>query len=365
MRFVTIFPEAENIHLIKDVGMIPYIMNKEYGFKSKIVCYKNGSYPYKENEFKNIELEFIKKISGNKLIDQIIYLLKNSRKIDILNLIHVTQINLILINIYKAINRKGKVYLKMDANINIKNTVNPSLNTIKGIIKRKTIQKCELISVETEELHKYLVQNWKINVEYIPNGFYNFQSINEFKSDNKENIILTVGRIGTYEKANEILLEGFKLASSKINNWSLRIVGPIEEHFKEYITNFFSENPRLKDKITFLGPIYDLEKLEMEYKRAKIFCLTSRSEGFPLVFLEAIKNGCYVITSNVLSAYDITNYGKLGSIFTIDNSLELSHKFIEVCNDNIIDNLHGDIINYAYNNFEWSSICKKIHKKLI
>ena len=309
MRFVTIFPEAENIHLIKDVGMIPYIMNKKYDFKSKIVCYKNGSYPYKKNEFKDIDLEFIKKITGNKLIDQIIYLIKNSKKIDILNLIHLTQINLILINIYKLINKKGKVYLKMDANINIKNTVNPSLNTIKGIIKRKSIEKCELISVETKELHKYLLENWKINVEYVPNGFYDFESIDDNKREIKENIILTVGRIGAYEKANEVLLEAFKLANSKLEDWKLRVVGPIEEEFKEYINNFLCENPTLKDKITFLGPIYDLEKLELEYKRAKVFCLTSRSEGFPLVFLEAIKNGCYIITSNILAAYDITNYG--------------------------------------------------------
>ena len=38
-RFLTLFPELENVHLMKDVGMIPYIMHKEFGYDSYIASY--------------------------------------------------------------------------------------------------------------------------------------------------------------------------------------------------------------------------------------------------------------------------------------------------------------------------------------
>ena len=44
IRFTTMFPRIENIHLVKDVGMIPYAMKKYYNFDSSIVIYKNKEY---------------------------------------------------------------------------------------------------------------------------------------------------------------------------------------------------------------------------------------------------------------------------------------------------------------------------------
>ena len=41
MNFVTLFLPTENFHLTKDVGMIPYIMYKYYGYNSTIVSYDN------------------------------------------------------------------------------------------------------------------------------------------------------------------------------------------------------------------------------------------------------------------------------------------------------------------------------------
>ena len=45
-RFVFIVPRFFNMHLKKDVGMIPYFMSKNYGYESWIVGYKNeDEYP--------------------------------------------------------------------------------------------------------------------------------------------------------------------------------------------------------------------------------------------------------------------------------------------------------------------------------
>ena len=46
IRFTTMFPLIENIHLVKDVGMIPYSMKKYFNYDSSIVTYKNLEYKY-------------------------------------------------------------------------------------------------------------------------------------------------------------------------------------------------------------------------------------------------------------------------------------------------------------------------------
>ena len=369
MNFVTIFPETENVHLVKDVGMIPYIMYKYFGYNSKIVCYKNNqNYEYLENEVKGLKIEFLEKKTGYAIKDGIMYLLKNSRKIDVLHLFHLSKRSLYWILVYKLLNPKGKVYLKLDANKNIK-AFDYHKKSLKGYIKRKVLSSClsscNLISVETKHLYNYLRENWNLDVEYIPNGFYDNGKRQEVNYCEKENIILTVGRIGTYEKATEILLKGFKQASEKIPDWTLKIIGPIEKSFYEYIDNFFKENPQLKNKISFTGSISDREKLDAEYRKAKIFCLTSRWESFGLVLTEAIKNGCFLITSSVESALDLTKNGELGKIFDVDDYEQLGAILEQICNNqDLIEWSIKDIQDFAYENFYWPNICKKINDKL-
>lgn len=362
MNFVTIFPETENFHLTKDVGMIGYILYRYYGYNSKIVCYKNSeNYDYLDNEVKGLKIDFIKKITGSPTKDVLIYLIKNAKKIDILHMFHITSNrNFYWILIYKLLNPKGRVYLKLDADYRIKK-FDFNKKGLKGFIKRWLIKKCKLVSIETKVLYEYVNNNWGINIEYIPNGFYDNGIRNKVSYNEKENIICTVGRIGTNQKATEVLLEGFKMAASKIGGWKLKIIGPIEAEFKNYINKFYENNLDLKEKVIFTGPIYDKKKLENEYRKAKIFCLTSRYESFGLVFLEAMKNGCYVITSNVESSFDVTHNGKYGDVFSIDDVSELSLCFSKMCTyENKIKENCDKVQNYAYEKFYWPTICKQI-----
>lgn len=362
MNFVTIFPETENIHLIKDVGMIPYIMYKEYGIDSKIVCYKNGDYPYLNSDVKGLKIDFIKKFTGKSILDVGIYLLKKSKKIDVLHIFHLGIKESVWICVYKFLNKKGKIYLKFDADYHIKETTNPRGKSLKAFLKKLTLNKCDLISVENRVVYSFLKEFWKIDVKYIPNGFYDYKRKTVVCSGIKEKTILTVGRIGTYQKATEILLEGFKMAykNDTMTDWNLKIVGPIEKSFKGYVDKFINENPNLKRKIEFTGAIYDRDELKKEYEKAKIFCLTSRYESFGLVFLEAMKAGCYIISSDVESALDITNNRTYGSIFKIDDIEELSQCIVKSCNNESLNSNCYKIQEYVYKEFYWTTICKKI-----
>lgn len=360
MRFVTLFPETQNVHLIKDVGMIPYVMYKEFNFESVIVCYQNDNYEYLETEVKGLKIDFLKKYSRKSVINGVIYLIKNSKKIDVLQLYHYVKRTKVWIILYKILNPKGKVYLKLDATIEIKKIKFDKLSLINHI-NTTVLKKCDLVSAETKEFVTFLNENWPVTVQYIPNGFYK-ESLDLFINySTKDNIICTVGRIGAPEKANHLLVEAFLVVHKLLPKWELKLIGPIDNEFREYIAKYFSGNTELMKKVIFTGAINDRKKLKEEYKKAKIFCLTSLSEGFPLVFLEAIESGCYIISSDLPAAHDITNEGKYGDIFEINNKERLSKLILEACNnEERLSSICTEVQEYANNNYNWVKICSQI-----
>ena len=93
---------------------------------------------------------------------------------------------------------------------------------------------------------------------------------------------MRIFRAGEGAEQKRKAFEAFKKSYPKLSNWKLKLIGPIEEEFKEYINNFYNENPNLKNIVEFTGPIYDRKQLADEYNKAKIFCLTSRYESFGL-----------------------------------------------------------------------------------
>ncbi|WP_443661889.1 glycosyltransferase family 4 protein [Clostridium sp.] len=274
---------------------------------------------------------------------------------DVLLLIGYYDFNLLMIEKYKSINPKGKVYLKLDLNIHwLRRIVLGQKNT-------DLLNQCTLISVECKNLKKTLYENWPVKIKYIPNGYYNTGITKNIEFKEKENTIITVGRLGTYEKATEVLLEAFKLAAPNLTNWKLKLIGSIEPYFQSYIDNFIENNPQLKDQIIFTGRINDRKLIEEEYKKAKIFCLTSRCEGFPNVFGEAANKGCYIISSDIDPAWDITDDKKYGSVFPINDHVALANELITVClNEARLETVCRDIQIYTKENFEWIKLCEKI-----
>lgn len=341
----TIFqPGFDSAVFNKDVGIIPVIFQKHLGYRCNFLCYEiNGDYDQLGRD--NIKITFIEND------ETIAAALKDT---DVLMLYGIYDYNLEMITKYKSINPKGKIYLKLDMNIHWLKSIEMNLQLT------EVLSKCDLISVECKTLKQYIKEHWPINVEYIPNGYYNFND-DTVDYDEKENTIVTVGRLGSYQKATEVLLQGFKEAFPKIKHWKLKLIGDIEDSFKPYIEEFFKDNPELKDNVIFQGKIIDRKLLEEEYKKAKIFCLSSRFEGFPNVFPEASIKGCYIISSNIDPAYDITDDKKYGEIFGVDNPLELSDRLTKVClNEEYLKEASLGIQKYTKENFNWIKLCKKI-----
>ena len=372
--FVTVFTETENFHLVKDVGQLPYFMYKTEGYDATLISYKNNvEYPFIDQEVNGLKLNFIPN-KGRFLyfeLGVLYYLLNKSKSIAVLNLFHFKKDNILYLLIYKLVNPQGKAYIKLDMDILFFKNYNAFLfsnyalkNFILKALTSWIFKLTDLFSVETDQAKDYLLNVYpelQNKLICIPNGVDNLYLDKEIPIkafQEKENIILTVGRIGTEQKNTELLLDALKITDLK--DWKVYILGPIEESFKKYIADFYRESPQLENKIIFTGNITDRKELFDWYNRSKIFCLSSRYEGFPIAFPEALYFGNYLISSPVSSAEHITSKGKYGTVAKAD-AQEFSNALQNSIEPGFLSSQrYEEIRRFSKDNFTWPGIVKKL-----
>jgi glycosyltransferase involved in cell wall biosynthesis len=128
----------------------------------------------------------------------------------------------------------------------------------------------------------------------------------------KENIIITAGRIGTAQKNNMPLIRALAYFANDFPDWKLVLAGSYEETDRKNLMNDafrgLRYSPEIFKRIIFTGNLNKTE-LYRNYAKAKIFALTSAMEGgTPNVFSEALANGCFMIMPDRLdAAFEMTN----------------------------------------------------------
>ena len=133
---------------------------------------------------------------------------------------------------------------------------------------------------------------------------------NSNRALNKESIILAVGRLHK-DKQFDLLIEAY--ASSNVM-WPLYIIGEGEE--RSFLESKI-RNLGLNNRVFLLGNNTEIDRL---YARASIFILSSRTEGFPNVLLEAMSFGCACISTNCdYGPSEIINSGIDGIL--VDNGI--------------------------------------------
>ena len=369
MNYTLVYLKTANVNLVKDMGMIPYKLHKLFNYNSVVACYKNGEYPYLEDEVKGLKLDFVEKKTGNLALDGALYIFKNAKEIDILQIFHVTLYSLIYAYVYKFLNPKGKIYHKLDCSHLLVERIE-GLSSIEKHFVNKFFDKSDLISVEQEALYpklKELLPKQAHKIVRIPNGvdfdffrrkglFYNYSA--------KENIILNVARVGAEEKNTPLVLEAFaKIWDKGEDKWILKLVGPIEESFKGYIEDYFSRYPHLKDKVIFTGEIKDREKLYEEYRKAKIFTLTSQFESVAFAFIEAAAFGNVIVSTDVGIVREIVTEEN-GNIVPVGNLEELSKALLKQMNSLDLEHKSKKTYDICLKKYDWNKIVKDLFKYL-
>lgn len=134
--------------------------------------------------------------------------------------------------------------------------------------------------------------------------------------------IINVSRFSK-EKDHPTTLKAFKLASNKIKNLKLILIG----HGAE-----LSKIKSLAKELNIFSRIIIINKTQNPYKymrKSKLLILTSVYEGFPNVLNEALTLGTPVISSNAnAGASEILLNGKGGDLIKIKDYKNLSKKII-------------------------------------
>lgn len=368
MKYCVLFPRAQNIHLIKDVGMIAYKFNKLFGYNAFIACYNNDNYDYVNSYVKGLKLEFIEKKYKSGMLNEIRFLKNNSKNIDILQIFHITLSSFVYIFFYKFFNKNGKIFLKLDCTKELIEKLKSANFFMKAIVIG-FLKKTTIIGVEQELLYSKLTEvipQLKNKFKVIPNGV-DFDLIDKFESNSKfkkENIVINVSRIGSPEKNIHILMEAFlKFSKAATEHWKLVLVGPIEEEFNNFIKSFFRMHPEVEDTVVFKGPIYDRGQLFNEYKRSKIYCCSSAYESFGISMLEAAAFGNVIVSSKTGIAEELTE-GGCGVLVEKITAEELAEGLLKYENSEALDSISFKILERCRRKFAWNDIVSKLKESL-
>lgn len=128
---------------------------------------------------------------------------------------------------------------------------------------------------------------------------------------NSKNKFLCLGRINEVKNHFELLKAVDHLKNVLPNDFKLDIVGYIED--KELSNNLteFIEKQNLKKLISIKQPVKDVNQL---FKKYEALILTSKSEGFPNVIMEAMATKTFVIATDVGGVNELIEDGKTGII---------------------------------------------------
>lgn len=377
--FVTLFPEAERVHLNKDVGQIPLVMSRNFGFSSFLVTEKHvqlDEIEYDAQFLRIITVPRLPKVFGINL-SSVLYVARNARRIDVLNLYHVTLNTKILCLIQRALNPAGKIYVKLDLNVqNEKKAASTERARKKGFLSpllawanSKFYSAASVFSAESVEGARLAAARYpamKNKLITIANGVDVegvLRKVETLPFSEKENLIISVGRIGATEKNNELLLQA--LSQINLGTWKAAFVGPYTLGFKAALDRLLLQRPDLADRVQLVGNVSKRSELMGWYNKAKVFALTSRSEGFPLVFPEALMFGNYIVSTDVSSLKEITDDWRFGEVIELDDGTSLAAALQRIIDEGrCSESRHSETVAYARTKYDWAHVLEKLADRL-
>ena len=355
IKFWTVFLPGGDIHLAKDVGEIPINLATKYNYESHIV---GCNFKEKESNIPFFSIHKINRHFNSYVLSGIPFFFKMAKKIDILNLYHTNRRVWIHASLYKFLNKKGKIYIKLDSGLETCDRIDNDSQYRFYFLR--CLDMADLITIESEAAKNRLIKyDQKNKIKIIPNGFSE-TGYKEPQKEEKQKYILTVGNLCHDPKASDLLIQAFHKSKCYDYGWKLVLVGMMDENFEKFYNTYLNEYPDLKKHIIYKGFIDNRAEINNLYRNASIFILPSYKENFSLAACEALSNGCFLILSDNVTPYkELTNNKKFGLVFKTGNIDSLTQAIKEASNHyNSITTDH--IVQYAKNKFSWSQIIHQI-----
>ncbi|MRR22215.1 glycosyltransferase [bacterium] len=377
--FVTLFPFFRDHHFYKDPGQVPYRISRE-GYEASIVRFLSDDLlPVTE---KHISVSQIKPLGGRKPgnLSLMFWLFRNSRKTEILNLFHLTWQSLLTSWLYKRFNRNGFVWIKMDnchasGRYDWEDILERSnrSGTFAKRFRERLMRSCfsrsvDLWSVEDEGSRSFYESHYPVfrgKIITVFNGhcadILNYTGRKIFGE--KEKIIVNAGRLGTHQKATDVLLEAFRDVAS-MTDYDLHLAGPMEPGFIPWYEAFLRANPDLKQRIVYHGAL-DAPDLYSLFDRSRVLCMPSRYEGLALVFCEAMYFGNAVVTTRSVSVADTITDESAGEVAERSDHESIAGSLLNLLRDPAVTESSGrNARQFAEQHFSWPVIIRGLTAEL-
>lgn len=188
-------------------------------------------------------------------------------------------------------------------------------------------------------------------VHQVVNGIDRKQFVNWGSIKNKQ--IIAVGSLKA-EKGFDMLIDAFKdFLEAKLIHKEYQLIicgdGLLKSDLIEQVEEY-----GLTDYVVFKGHLGHEELIKL-YNKSEIFALSSRSEGFPKVLLEAMASGCKIVSTPVGSVPEIlqdsnfiTNFDKNAFARVLGDAVMSSDKILFGSYEKILEKYSWDSVKEVY-----------------
>lgn len=347
--------QFQEMFLSKDIFLVPYYIAKCLGGTLDYIYCQNLGNTTIPSSYRGTSVK--QSSIGNDFRSMLKYIVKDAKNIDVVFMWGSSLKHMMIVRMYKMLNPHGKVVIFGDMELPQAQIMNQTdfmcPKGIKGGIKRYFtnffMNNSTFIVANTQAYHEMKVlcdrHKWTGLLHFYPcldDEKFQEYGIKRKAWEEKENVMVCVGRIGCHQKNTEMLLDALEKVDLK--DWKIYMIGPITSSFDlneggdfQYtIDRFFERNPQYIDKLIFTGMIYDQKEVFEYYNRAKVLLSTSRHEGFANVYSQAAAMGCYIVSTDVGGADVASNNWQYGTVIEQENVDELVKVLSDFVNGNIL-----------------------------
>ena len=368
------FEDSTTAHLTKEMCSYPYYLGKNHGWTCTYAyfghaCLQNSDFErYCALVYLGDEIDYSnkKKIAAE-------YVRAHAVDYDILMFSNYGGASYTLARLAKRLNPSIRVYSKLDMNESgfahfYDGTVLRRFKVIPEYWKSAAI---DLFTVENRSFYETLknMRLFRNRIEYLPNPVSLFGvDLSEIKSpQERENIILTVGRPGVPVKNTELFVEAVRHVDRDVfADWKFYIVGEPEPHFREHVEKICCEDPWIAQRLVLCGRVSDRRELYELYAKAKIMCMTSRSESFCIAVSEAMYFGAYPILTNFgRIVKDLTDNGRYGTVVPQEDAVALTAALERTAQRADLPALSREIRQFARSSFDYDHWTARLDEYLM
>ncbi|MEW5739586.1 MAG: glycosyltransferase [Myxococcota bacterium] len=335
LSVATGFLRMQPMQLHKDVGQLPYHLARELGWSSELVYWmEEASELIEPADFSQWVRRVPVSISPSRLRHTVLflnYLRHNARRLDVLLVYHLTSESLFNIMLYKALNPRGVAVLKLDMDHRGLAAFEPApvLSKRGALMRLFAATPIDFLVIETESLYRELLPHLTRmghTLHLLPIGIDCSESVDlDAVLAAKQNIVLTAGRLGSYQKHTELLVDALEQLPGEVaGDWQFWFVGTRTAEFDGRLAAFRRRRPDLAGRVQVRDFIASREELAALYRRSRVYCLTSRWESFGIVLGEAAYFGCYLLSTDVGAASSLTSGGQHGSLVAVGDAAQLA-----------------------------------------